>query len=191
MSAPAIVKNSRRARGWSQKELSERSGVAQSSLSLIESGDRSPTVDTLERILASTGHSLVSIPTRRADAATTAARISDALDSGRKDDALRYFIQLNDNLVPEHDEVRFALSIAEPTPTGVKHWDAALAALVDYRLTEEGLPLPKWVKDPSRSLKKSWTFTAGRYVVPVLTERVPEAFLKRGVRVDYETLVSY
>ena len=147
--------------------------------------------DTLDRLLASTGHSLISIPTRRADTATIAEQISAALNGGHKDDALRHFIQLNDNLVAEHAEVRFALTIAEPAPTGVKHWDAALAALVDYRLSEEGWPLPEWARDPNRKLKKSWTLSAGRYVVPVLRERVPQAFLDRGVLIDHETLVSY
>lgn len=191
MTAETLIRSSRRASGLSQKTLGERSGIAASSLSLIESGDRIPTVATLERLLAATGRSLVSIPTRRADAATIADRIAAALGDGEPASALRHFIQLSDNLAAEHDEVRFALSVAEPAPTGVKHWDAALAGLVEYRLQQEGLPLPSWTRDPGRTLRKSWTFSAGRYVVPVDRARVPKAFLDRNVLIDEETLTSY
>ncbi|MDP3208970.1 MAG: helix-turn-helix domain-containing protein [Rhodoglobus sp.] len=191
MTAETLVRSSRRASRLSQKTLGERSGVAASSLSLIESGDRIPTVATLERLLAATGRSLVSIPTRRADAATIAERIAAAVSAGEPANALRHFIQLNDNLAAEHYEVRFALTIAEPAPTGVKHWDAAIAALVEYRLQEEGLPVPAWTRDPARTLRKSWTFTAGRYVVPVDRARVPKAFHDRNVLIDEDTLTSY
>ena len=91
----------------------------------------------------------------------------------------------------DRDEVRFALAIAEPASTGVKYWDAALAGLVDHRLREEGLSVPSWTDDPARILRKSWTFNAGRYVVPVARDRVPQAFLDRNVLIDRETLESY
>ena len=55
MTADVLVPSSRRANGLSQNALGERAGIAASSLSLIESGDRIPTVATLERPLASTG----------------------------------------------------------------------------------------------------------------------------------------
>lgn len=191
MSAATLIRNSRRARRLSQGELSARSGVAQSSLSLIERGTRIPTVETLERILASTGYSLIGIPTRREDAATIAGRISRAEAAGRKDEALRHFIQLNDNLAAEHHEVRFALAICEPAPTGTKHWDAAIGALVDHYLSEQQLPVPAWATDVKRRLVRSWTLNAGRYVVPVPRSLVPRAFLERNVLVDADTLTSY
>ncbi len=191
MSADLLIRSSRRASRLSQKALGERAGVAASSLSLIESGERIPTVATLERLLAATGRSLVSIPTRRADTATVAESIRGSLDDKRPADAVRHFIQLNDNLVAEHNEVRFALAIAEPALTGVKHWDAAIAGLVEHRLQEEGLPVPSWARDPCRTLGKAWTFNAGRYVVPVSRDRVPKAFLARNVLIDRETLESF
>ena len=133
---------------------------------------------------------MVTIPTRREDAAAIASRIAVAERDGDGARAVRAFIQLADNLAAEHDEVRFALTIAEPPSTGLKHWDAALAALVDHRLSEEGLPVPRWVRDPARSPARSWTFGAGDYVTPVLRDRVPKAFLDRKVLIDRDTLVS-
>ena len=133
----------------------------------------------------------MSIPTRRADTATIADRIAEPVAGKRPADALRHFIQLNHNLATEHDEVRFALTIAEPASTGVKYWDAAIAGLVEHRLREEGLPVPSWTGDPARTLRKSWTLDAGCHVVPVARDRVPQAFLDRNVLIDWETLESY
>jgi transcriptional regulator with XRE-family HTH domain len=190
MTARSLVRNVRRARRLSQSSLSARSGVAGSSLSQIESGKRVPTLDTVERLLASVGHGLIAVPTVRADAATIAGLIADAVQAERPDEALRHFVQLNDNLAAEHGEIRFALAIAEPAPTGVKHWDAAIAALAAHRLREEGLPIPSWTGSPGRKLGRAWTLTAGRYTIPVARDRVPEEFLARGVLVDQATLES-
>jgi transcriptional regulator with XRE-family HTH domain len=164
--------------------------VAASSLSLIESGKRVPTLDTVEKLLRYAGHSLVTIPTRRENATIIAERIAAAERAGHPDQALRHFIQLNDNLAAEHNEVRYALAITEPASTGIKHWDAALAGLVAYRLAEEGFPAPGWTVGTTRTLGRSWTVNAGRYVVPVDRAIVPKEFLERGVLVDPDTLAS-
>ena len=190
MPVRTLIRGVRRRLGMSQSELSLRSGIAGSSLSQIESGQRVPTLDTVERLLSSIGHRLIAIPTTREDVASAAAAIADSERDGRPDDAFRHFIQISDNLAAEHGDVRFALALVEPEPTGVKHWDAALAALVEYRMREEGLPLPAWAESADRRLKRSWTINAGTYVVPVDREQVPPEFLSRGVLVDAVTLAS-
>ena len=190
MSASTLIQAARRSRRLSQKQLSQQSGVAQSSLSLLESGRRHPSTETLERLLAVTGHQLVAIPTRRTDAAGAAASIAKSLTANRRGDAVRNFIQLADDLAAEHDEVRYALTIATPIDTGEKRWDAALAALVEHRLHEEGLPFPSWTRSAERRLSRAWTFGSGRYDIPVDRSRVPIAFLEHGVLIDRDTLVS-
>jgi transcriptional regulator with XRE-family HTH domain len=190
MSASSIVRNARIVAGLNRKTFSARTGVAESSLSQIERGRRKPTVDTVEKLLRHTGRSLIAIPTLREDVATIAAQISDAEESGRHDIALRLFIQANDNLAAEHDCIRVALAIVEPAPIGVKHWDAALAGLVEYRLREERLPIPSWTKAAGRTLARSWTFNAGEYVVPVARADVPKPFLERRVLIDVASLAS-
>lgn len=190
MTATTLLRGARLRSRLTQSALSARSGVAQSALSQIESGERAPNWATVERILKSTGSSLVVIPTRRSDVSTVSLQIGTALAIGDTLAAVRHFIQLNDDLAAEHGAIRFALTISEPAPTGSKRWDAALAALADHRLTEEQLPLPDWVASTARSLGKAWTFGAGRYVVSVPRENVPSAFLRRGVLIDRETLES-
>jgi transcriptional regulator with XRE-family HTH domain len=190
MSVSQLVLNARIRARLTQSALSERSGVAQSALSQIESGERVPNWATVERLLQSTGTSLVAIPTRRSDASAVSLQIRAALAHGDTPAAVRHFIQLNDDLAAEHGAIRVALTVSEPAPTGSKRWDAALSGLAAYRLADEHLPEPFWVTDPNRQLRKAWTFGSGRYDVSVPRENVPAAFLDRGVLIDRETLES-
>ena len=190
MSIGTIVKASRERRGLGQVALSRLSGVAQPALSRIESGRQSPEWGTVEKILRATGQQLVAIPSLRDDAASIADAIRTALSADDEQRALRLFLQLNDNLVAEHHEVRFALTIAEPTRTGRRQWDAAIAALVELRLEEEGLPIPSWVTSADRRLKREWVFGAGPYVTPVGISASPEPFARRRIALDPSDLVS-
>jgi transcriptional regulator with XRE-family HTH domain len=190
MDVGQVIRSARRASGLSQRELSSISGVAQSTVSEVESGRRVPSSTTIDRLLQSTGHQLIAIPTRRSDAAAAAEGIARSVADRRGDHAVRHFIQLADDLAAEHEGVRFALTITEPMPTGAEHWDAAIAALVEHRLQEDGLPLPSWVQSDGRHLAAEWTFGSGRYDIPVDRARVPEAFLRHGVLLDADTLAS-
>ena len=58
MNAAALLTLARRRSGFSQRELARRAGVAQPAISRIERGVVSPTVDTLERLLAACGSEL-------------------------------------------------------------------------------------------------------------------------------------
>lgn len=55
MDVGARIKSLREAAGLSQNELARRAGVSQSGLSYIESGEKSPSVDTLLRIADALG----------------------------------------------------------------------------------------------------------------------------------------
>lgn len=51
MNAARILNMARRNAGMTQREMARRAGIPQSSISRIERGQISPTVDTLERLL--------------------------------------------------------------------------------------------------------------------------------------------
>jgi transcriptional regulator with XRE-family HTH domain len=53
--AAGLVVMAREEAGLSQRELAERAGVAQSEIARIESGNREPSIPTLQRILAGAG----------------------------------------------------------------------------------------------------------------------------------------
>lgn len=55
--------------------------------------------------------------------------------------ALRALLRLNDDLTAEHGLVRGILGLTEPERTGDSVRDAAIAALVPWRLNQEHIPL--------------------------------------------------
>lgn len=57
--AADLLRQARRDAGLSQRELSRRTGVANTLLSAYENGRRQPGADTLLRLLAATGSSLL------------------------------------------------------------------------------------------------------------------------------------
>lgn len=187
--ASALVRAARKSRNLTQKALAQRTNVDQGRVSRCEGG-REVEFSTIERLLSSTGHRLYSAPTRRDDVATIAAAIRTDLRAGDKYSALRELIQLSDNLTSEHGLVRGVLGLAEPEPTGDRAWDAALAALVDLRLSEEGLPTPEWVDAPNRRLPAPRTLDVDPADPVPAPDDVPVEFLERGVLVWRETLAS-
>jgi transcriptional regulator with XRE-family HTH domain len=190
MTAGSLIRAARRSRQLTQHALGRRARLSQSHLSLIERGHQNPSFEAVERALRAAGHRLVSVPTVRDDAAAIAADVRFAVADGRDDQALRRFIQLNDNLLAEHGASRFALAISPPEPTGSRHWDAALAALVAHHLTDEHLPVPDWATAPERTLRRPWTLGEGPYTLTPPPDRVPPEFAARRVLVDADTLVS-
>jgi hypothetical protein len=59
MSAAAVLRRARLDAGLTQAELARRAGTAQSAVARYESGAASPSIRTLERLLAAAGHRLV------------------------------------------------------------------------------------------------------------------------------------
>ncbi|QAY72034.1 XRE family transcriptional regulator [Agromyces protaetiae] len=190
MSAGTLIRTARRNRRLTQDGLGRRARLSQSHISLIEGERQNPSFETVERALGAAGHRLIAVPTLRADVSTVAAEIRGDLSYGRPNLALRRFLQLNDNLSAEHGAVRFALAITEPEPTGSKQWDAAIGGLVEYHLTAEGLPLPDWANADSRFLTRSWVFGTGPYTLAPDPDHVPDAFARRRVLIDEDTLRS-
>ena len=188
-SSAILVRAARKSRGLTQSELAERADVDQGRVSRYEAGAEVE-FGTVERLLGGSGHRLYSAPTRRDDAATIASAVRAFLRVGDRQSALREFIQLSDNLSAEEGLVRGILGLAEPEPTGDPAWDAALAALVDLRLGEQGLPAPAWVHAPSRRLPQQRTLDVDPADPIPTAADVPAEFLDRGVLVWRDTLAS-
>ena len=185
-----LVRSARRARGLTQRDLAHRSGFPQSRVALAERRHEDPRFDTARRLLEGAGHRLYAAPTTRDDVATIAGAIRDALALDLRQLAFRYFIQMNDNLVAEHGLIRGILAITEPESTGSKTWDAAIAALVAYRLNAERVPLPDWVRAPSRRLERSRPLRVDDADPVPSPDDVPAEFLDHGVLVWRDSLES-
>lgn len=190
MAADILARAARAASGLTQVELASRSGIAGSSLSLIEHGKREPTVATLDTLLRATRHTVVIIPTVRSDAACIAANIAEAVATSDDAWAYRCFIQLADNLAAEFGATRVGLTLTEPTTTGSKQWDAAIAALCEFRLNTERLIVPTWITLRGDTLDSHWAPHTSDYKIPVNVKNVPKEFLHRGVLIEAQTLES-
>jgi transcriptional regulator with XRE-family HTH domain len=189
MSSSGLIKTARSTRGLSQVELAQRTGFDQAVISRYEGGS-GVRFSTLDKILGSTGHSLYLAPTNGLSADQAAILIGEHLKASNVQSALRVLIQLNDDLLREHGITRGVLGLSEPSATGNKAWDAAIAALVAWRLNQEALPLPGWVDNPQRFLAKNQVLTFDP-ADPLPTEsETPDEFRKRGVLVFEDTFRS-
>ena len=59
---PTLVAEARQSSGLSQGDVARRAGTSRPTLSAYEHGQRNPTLDTLERVLAANGQKLVAEP---------------------------------------------------------------------------------------------------------------------------------
>ena len=188
--AATLLRSARKNSGLTQEALASRVGVDQARVLRSEGGQESPRFETVDKLLAGTGHRLYSAPTRRDDAATIASHIRESVAAKDSRRALRQLIQLNDNLIAETGLVRGVLGLAEPESTGKKLWDAAIAGLVAWRLNEQSLPLPAWVSTPERKLERSRPLSADPADPIPQRSDIPDEFAERGVLAWRDTFES-
>ncbi|HEV8625965.1 MAG TPA: helix-turn-helix transcriptional regulator [Acidimicrobiia bacterium] len=190
--AAGLLKQARLAAGWSARAVARQAGTAQARLSEIERGVHDPSVGTIDRSLRAVGWQLAVLPTRAPTAATVGLAVREAIDAaGRpasEERAFRSLLSLSDGLGSAEPALRVALSVAPPPPTGDTRFDAAIAAVVEYHLTRSKLPVPGWVREPSRTLAEPWT--PDPYAGPELAAEVPEAFRRHGVLLAERELES-
>jgi transcriptional regulator with XRE-family HTH domain len=190
MAASTLLRSARLTSGISQGDLAARTKTSQPDISTIEAGKRTPTVDTLERLLRQTGHRIIAVPGVGPDAIETAERISVALKPNSTDSALRAFLDYSDRLHRAKGVDRIVLAVAEPHPTGSRAWDAALAALADYWLSKSKLSKPRWISAPRRRLRQEESPQLGKYDLEPDRANVPAEFLRRNVLIERATLES-
>ncbi len=173
--ASILIRSARVGAGLSQRDLAQRTKTHQSGLASIESGQRDTTVNTLLLLLNASGSTITSIPGHWTPVALGAVPLCRGSTATR----LRHFIQLSDDLASADPATRIALTIAEPAPTGDAGWDAALAALVEYRLG--ALPKPKWISKGNRYCSEPFFVDNSEAARQYATEHSPKVFAKRNV----------
>ena len=73
--AGSLLRRVRQEAGLTQREMAVRAGTSQPAVAAYEAGRQTPTLGTLERLLAACGHELV-VTTRRVSSPPTAALLS-------------------------------------------------------------------------------------------------------------------
>lgn len=185
--AARLLRQARRGRSLSQRQLAKRTRDGQPAIATVESGAHDPGVDRLDRLVGAAGHRLVVIPTRSQTAADAADAVHRWLRLDQRQ-AYRQLIQLNDDLRSEHGAIRVALTVTPPAPVGDRRYDAFIAAVVEHYLYEEGLVLPSWTSEPGRSLGTPWV--VDEFSDEDIADTTPKAFLRRGILIHPSELAS-
>ncbi|RZT64363.1 DNA-binding XRE family transcriptional regulator [Microcella alkaliphila] len=179
-----LLRDARVRRGLGQAELADAIGTSQAAVSFIESGHRAPRVDTVARWLHVTNHHLVAFPSVYPTAAEVGVVVTDALQADRSDDGRRALLSLADALLVAEPVEAVLLCAEAPASTAVPLWDATIAALVDWRLGERGLPVPSWVAGFGERLENPTTLASSPFDMEPPRNHVPLPFLQRNVLVD-------
>ena len=191
MALTDLIQGPRQAAGLTQRGLAALAHVPQPSIAELESGAQGDaTVGLLERLLGPCGGQLIAVPTTTPSVAAAGAALRRSVREGHVGLLFRQLIQVNDDLADEPPATRLALCLTPPPLTGDRCVDAFLAAVVEYRLRKDRLPVPDWTSLPDRYCDPPWD-VAG---IPALTEDVrattPAPFKRHGVLIAADELAS-
>lgn len=187
MSTAQLVREARRGSGLTQRALASRAGITQPALADIERSAHDTRGATLDHLVGAAGYGLFVLPTTAHSAADWADLVYQELRSPRSSEevAFRALIGLNDDLVSASRPLRVALCVAPPALCGDPRFDAGVAAVVDHQLSRARLPIPSWVREPSRTLEVDWIVSAHTDL-----SEVPIAFRRHGVCLAASELAS-
>jgi transcriptional regulator with XRE-family HTH domain len=186
-----LIRHARQAAGMTQAEMAHGADTAQPAVAAYESGSRTPTLATLERLLNACEHDLeVCARPRTRRGATSleqlAAMIADDLGDGREHDALRLLFGFADDFRGSSRPGKITLLQTEPPQTGDARFDAALAGTAEFFAREAAIPTPGWVDAPDRFVEP-WWFVASRPAFEAYTlAHTPAVFARHGVFIARE-----
>ena len=187
VAASNLIREARRAKGLSQRNVAQRAGVSQPAIADIERSIHDPGVATIDRLLKATGSSLVTLPTFSWTVSRWADFLYQEFRGNRRSESVMYrsIIGLSDELRAAEPCLRVALCVAEPAPCGDVRFDAALAAVVEHHLSADLLPIPPWVNGSNRFLNEPWRATPDFEV-----EELLPAFERHGILLAASELAS-
>ena len=191
MSIAELIQGPRQSAGLSQRGLAALADVPQPSIAELESGSqRDATVGLVQRLLASCGAQLISVPTTTPSVAAVASVLRGYVAANKRGLAFRQLLQLNDDLVSEPVGTRLALCLTAPGLTGDRGIDAFLAAVVEYRLGQSRLPIPEWTAQPERYCEPVWDVAGVPALAADVRRSTPQPFKQHGVLISKEDLTS-
>jgi transcriptional regulator with XRE-family HTH domain len=187
--ASEILGQARRGTALTQAKLGRLSGERQGFISRAETGRQDLTVSVLNRLVHASGWRLTLLPTQSGTAADAAQECRAQLKSQSFDGPYRAVVQLADDLAREHGAERVALTVTPPAPTGDHRYDAFIAGVVEHRLGEEDLPVPRWLASAAR-LESAWYVDPYSVGDQQTVDNTPVALRDRGVIIDAVELAS-
>jgi transcriptional regulator with XRE-family HTH domain len=184
----AALRRTRSRSGRSLSWVAARAGIAESNLSTIEHGRREPRAATIDRLAAALDVTFVPVATGgRSTTAEAADHVAAALAAGDTDTAYRAIVQVADDLASASPYLRALLAAEAPVAIDAG-WNAFLAGVVEWRLTQAGLPTPEWIRAQVRDPAVPWAPPST--ILPARPDHVPEPLRRRGIQVEADELTS-
>lgn len=168
------------------------SGIQRSNIAAIENGRRDPTASTIQKIADAARVRFIPVNSDgRTSVAEAATALADAVDQNNIRRAYRVLVQVADDLTTPNPADRFVLAL-EPPAHITPEWDAALAGVAEWRLTQAHLPLPAWITTEHGNRDWRWTpaLSSASAGIPIDVENVPEPLRNRGVLIEADELTS-
>lgn len=190
MTAAQLLRAAREAAGISQRQLARRSGVTQPVISSIEREEHDVNFVTLARLASGLSCQVTLLPSLSLTAAEAASLVATYLRHGEEAKADATIWQLANDLAVAEPVLRAALVVSPAPMTGDRCRDAWIAGLVEYRLTQVGIPAPSWVYEPSRVAEPEWPVSGEQATADIVRAGTPEQFLRRHVLITDDDLVS-
>lgn len=187
----ALLRDARRRASLTQADVARRAHTAQSAVAAYENASRTPTLGTLERLLAACDHDIDVVvgPRVRRGAgslADLAATITADLAVGEEQNALRLLFGFADDFRASSLPGRVSLIAIEPASTGDRRFDAALAGAAEFFAAESEIAAPRWVDGDDRFVEP-WWFVASRPAFHAYTlANTPAVFVRHGVFIARE-----
>lgn len=192
MTIQSSLKQARLRAGLSLSDAAKKSGIQRSNIAAIENGRRDPTASTIQKMANAARVRLIPV---MSDGKTTVAEASavlaEAVQQNNIRRAYRVLAQVANDLTAPNPADRFVLAIEPPAQISPE-WDAALAGVTEWRLSQAQLPLPSWVVDEHGNQGWNWTppLSAASSFIPVDIENVPGPLRKRGVLIEADEFAS-
>jgi transcriptional regulator with XRE-family HTH domain len=192
MEADELVRTARADAGLSIRRLAQLSDVAVSTVHRIERGDLRPTVDTLDRIIAGSGHRLALEvqPDYGQSVLGLGLAIRDDLMADDTSAIIRKAAELVHRFETSDSAGQQRLLFAEPPLTGDPRWDAFLAGLAEWLAAGAGIETPGWALRVERFLGRGWWVTPMVALQAWEFAGTPVSLQRRGVFIHRESLTN-
>ena len=191
MEIAKLIRDARLASGTTQLQMARSAGTAQPAVAAYESGARTPTLATLERLLNACDYNLEigAHPRMRRGSESLeqlAPIIAGDLNEKRERDALRLLYGFADDFRGSSRPGRIALLRDEPPSTGDARFDAALAGTAEFFAREAEISAPAWVEGPNRFVEPWWFATSSAAFDAYTLANTPAVFARHGVFIARE-----
>lgn len=191
MTVTELIQGPRQAAGLTQRRLAALARVPQPSIAELESGAQGDaTVGLLGRLLTACGAQLIAVPSTTPSVAAAGVALRQSVRQGHVGLVLRQLIQVNDDLASEPPATRLALCLTPPPRTGDDGVDAFLAAVVEFRLRKDRLPVPEWTSQPERYCDPPWDVAGIHSLADEVRRSTPAPFKRHGVLIAEDDLTS-